>query len=540
MRPAPHRSIRRSPLWLAVIALLLSLRLPAFVQPSGNDQNLYLYSAEQVRAGGVPYRDAWDQKPPGIAFVYAALRTVWPGPSTVAFGDIAASALTAGLLILLGRRAVTPVAGYLAASTFLLFGHPSIARLGGIYLRGQCEVFIAPAVAAAILLLWVPPGVLRSRGRLLASGLCLGVAFWLKYNALAYALPVAAALVVGTASAEPWRTRAREAIWVVAGFAALGALVLLYFAAHGALEDLRLATIDFNLRYSSETYDGPASVARYVIAMPFGRAREDMLWYLGGAGAVALLVLSPRRSLRPVAIVTMAWLLAAVMSIAANGSRGLPQYFVQAGPALGLAFAGGAVLATARGRLWTAATAVVIVVGLWRVGVERPGFAGLKLGGLPQLVSNVTLDLRHLTGGIDRPAYLARFKGQQKYSAAEIDALTALVRATTSGSDRILVFGFAPAVYVDSGRRSASRFFWSRPVILEFAADRSGYGSSGLLAELEQNDPAIVALQKQDWRPDDPNSMEFFLATPKLRDWLMAGYTLERDTPVFGVWRKRQ
>ena len=34
-------------------------------------------------------------------------------------------------------------------------------------------------------------------------------------------------------------------------------------------------------------------------------------------------------------------------------------------------------------------------------------------------------------------------------------------------------------------------------------------------------------------------SMDFFLTTPILRDWLMTGYTLERDTPVFSVWRKQ-
>ena len=29
-------------------------------------------------SGGVPYVDAWDQKPPGVYFVYGLLRTFWP------------------------------------------------------------------------------------------------------------------------------------------------------------------------------------------------------------------------------------------------------------------------------------------------------------------------------------------------------------------------------------------------------------------------------------------------------------------------------
>src|SRR6185369_14648662 len=86
MSAATRRSVRSSPVWLVLIAALLALRLPAFVEPVGNDQSLYLYAADRIRAGGVPYLDAWDQKPPGIALVYAALRGIWPWPaSTVAF-----------------------------------------------------------------------------------------------------------------------------------------------------------------------------------------------------------------------------------------------------------------------------------------------------------------------------------------------------------------------------------------------------------------------------------------------------------------------
>ncbi len=36
-------------------------------------------------------------------------------------------------------------------------------------------------------------------------------------------------------------------------------------------------------------------------------------------------------------------------------------------------------------------------------------------------------------------------------------------------------------------------------MILEFAAGRPGYGSRGLLADLQRERPAVVALQKQDW-----------------------------------------
>ena len=88
------------------------------------------------------------------------------------------------------------------------------------------------------------------------------------------------------------------------------------------------------------------------------------------------------------------WVAAACLSIAINGSRSLPQYFIQANPFLALAAASGAAVA------WTwirrtfgrspqiiAAVALVIVaIGVWRVNQ------------FPKLVEQTVFDARRLTG----------------------------------------------------------------------------------------------------------------------------------------------
>ena len=51
-------------LLLALACVLLAVRLPSLVQPMGADQGLYAYVGERILAGDLPYRDAWDQKPP--------------------------------------------------------------------------------------------------------------------------------------------------------------------------------------------------------------------------------------------------------------------------------------------------------------------------------------------------------------------------------------------------------------------------------------------------------------------------------------------
>jgi hypothetical protein len=272
--------------------------------------------------------------------------------------------------------------------------------------------------------------------------------------------------------------------------------------------------------------------------LPFEHAKTEMLWFLGGVGIVLLLV-TARSTTRGLTIVIVGWLAAAVASIAINGARDLPQYFVQAGPVLALAFAAGVNQAANRGRAWQVLAGLLVLAGLWKVGADGRVVIGLRWGGLPQLAENVAFDVGYFRGHIDRQTYLARFRGGQKYDASAVEDLAGYVDQVTSHDDRILVFGFAPAVYLRSDRLSASRFFWSRPVILEFASDRSGYGTRGLLADLGRTMPAVIALQKVDWRPDVSNSEEFFLGTPALHDWLTAGYFLDHDTPVFSVWRKR-
>jgi hypothetical protein len=515
-------------LWLALLASLLALRVPSVVQPAGGDQGLYVYEGQRVLAGDVPYRDVWDQKPPAIAFLYAAAWRIWPHESVVPLADLLAAAVVAGLLILIGtRRGAGTYAGHGAAAVYLLLSDPSMQTMGGVYVRGQCEPFIALAVTAAIAM--VSP-LTRRPWHFVVAGLFLAAAFWLKYNALAYALPIALAVWAwAPADRRTPAALARSLGWIAAGFVLVGAAFLAYFASHGALHDLWLATIAYNLGYSEETYTGATSVLTYPLRLVYWHAKVDMLWYLGSIGA--LLAAWYSRASRST-WVWIGWLAAAVVSIAINGQRGAPNYFVQAAPALACTCAAG--FAALRGRaIWVrVAAAALVVAGLWRVGAD-PTLA-IRWGGMPALIETVMRDVSYARGRLDRETYLGYVKGK-KLDALAIDNLARHVRDTTSTSDAIFVFGFSGgSVGFKSGRESASRFFWSRPILIEFAAGEPGYGSAGLLADLQRSKPVLVALQREQWE-----SERFFLQQPGLRAWLEEAYVLEEDAPMFSVWRRK-
>ena len=174
------------------------------------------------------------------------------------------------------------------------------------------------------------------------------------------------------------------------------------------------------------------------------------------------------------ALVAVAWVAAACLTIAINGSRDLPQYFIQAAPALALAAAWAGSILWQRWWPINAAAAILIAIGVWRVN------------DFPKLVDNTWHDARYALGRVTRTEHLARYgdRATRKYSALAMDELAAFMRMHSAPADSVYVFGFSPGAYVAAGRRSASRFFWSRPVIVGFNEGKPGYGVSGLLDDL--------------------------------------------------------
>ena len=517
----------RPTLFLALAAALLILRLPSLVQPMGADQGLYAYVGDRILHGGVPYRDAWDQKPPAIHYTYAVLRAVWPGDAAVAAADLLAAGVVAWLLYRLGGALAGAAAGAAAGLIFLFLSNPAFTRLAGVRLRGQAETFIAVAVTAAFVLILRRAGS-RAALRVLAAGALLGVACAYKYNAGIYAGVALAALALAR------RLSVANAARITAGFATPLLLFAMVFAATGTLDDAYDATISYNVRYSGETYSGPAHFLGYLLTFPVERARVDALWTVGGAGCLLLIAGAVRDRMRLFAPI---WVAAACVSIAVNGSRGLPQYFVQANPALGLAAGWGAIVAWQwiRGSLArrTARAAAVAVCALVAVAVWR-------VNQFPKLVEQTSFDAARALGRVDREIHLARYADERKYSAIAMHRLALYLTAHSDRSEPVYVFGFSPGAYVTARRESASRFFWSRPVIVGFNAEEPGYGVAGLLEALQRRAPAVVALQRHDWAPDVADSAEFFMSTPALASWLRDHYEPDNGPEEFDVWRRKR
>ena len=123
--------------FLALACALLILRLPSLVQPMGADQGLYAYVGERILAGELPYRDAWDQKPPAIHFAYALMRALWHHDSVVPAVDFLSALAITAMLAALGRTLVGAATGYTAGLLFLFLSDPSFQRQAGVAVRAR-------------------------------------------------------------------------------------------------------------------------------------------------------------------------------------------------------------------------------------------------------------------------------------------------------------------------------------------------------------------------------------------------------------------
>ncbi|HEY8551345.1 MAG TPA: hypothetical protein VIL35_15415 [Vicinamibacterales bacterium] len=546
----PQAGVR---IFWVLFVLLVAVRLPSLAQPAGADQALYAYVGQRILAGELPYRDAWDQKPPAVHYTYALLWLIWPDERVVAVADLVVTVLTALLVWRLGRRIGPPGSGEAAALVFLLLGNPALGRLGGVRVRAQCEVFIGLAAAAGFLLLHgsVISGVSRRAAWLAAAaGAAFGAAFLYKYNAgsvLAAAMAAGAWWVTERAPSERHSLRGWLAltVWMLAGFAASVASMLIVFAAGGALRELYHATITYNVFYSGETYEGRFALLRYLLTFPVRHARIDALWFLGGLGCAFLLASAVVTLFRGTRTSTgwrwplrgipdpmpLLWVAAACLSIAVNGSRGLPQYFVQAYPALALAFG---VAAGSVWRLTRPRTRLLLVLAV-AIAVQR-------VANFDKVADYTAWDVRAWTGSLTREAYLARFGGRDsgdKYSALAVHELAQYLRAHLPADETVLLFGFSPGALVQSARESATRFFWSRPLIVGFGEGWPGFGVRGLHDDLVRRRPALVVLQRRDWDPDTVDSFTFFMSRPELRGWLEYGYTHAGELGNFVIWKRK-
>jgi len=424
----------RTALWLAAVVLATILvRIPTFRLPLDQDGSVFAYVAKTWADGGLPYRDAWDHKPPLTYLVYRGLFLFGPatGPgvnATLRVGSALCDAATAVLLLLLARRLFGSRTGLAAGLAYaVITGAPIL----------QLEAFQPERLTALCSVAGVLAAVAYADSRKYAYAALSGLLFGLALAAKQIAAPVGV-LVWAWLTWEALRAEGRAALKRVAIHSALlaigavlpWALFAAYFAAQGAFGDFWECTWRFNLFYAEEHRKGSllAGVGKAVKTMQW---HHGFLW-LSAVGGMAFAIARPvgRRG----GVLVLGWLLAAFAALILPGQFAYYYYVPTVAP---LAIGCGVALAG----LWRAVRAPTAAMA---VGAALAALLFLGLLGIAAKRSLATL------GDCVRT-------DQTDVAAADV---ARYVRSKTNEDDRIYMRGGRPQAYVLAGRRSICPFLY--------------------------------------------------------------------------------
>lgn len=451
---------------LIVAALLafLVIRAPFLSLPLERDEGEYAYVAQGLLAGEVPYRDAFDQKPPGV-FVAYGLAFATLGESIEAIHGFLWlwTAAAAALLFLLVRE----VAGTLAAGFALLVFAIASAdpHLQGHAANTENWMLLPLVLSAGACV----RGWLRGdRSSWLACGGFAALACGFKQVAVTDALLLATAGVWGDAILARPTPSARQACSRGALFALGAALasapVVLYFAGNGALAPFLDAVFLHNLEYSRAVplADGLANLSG---VLAYQLPSFWAVWALALAGW-----LLPGDVRGPVRHALAAWWLASFTG-AAVGLYFRPHYFLQTLPALSaLAGIGAANLAE-------------------RLVARRPAAPGAVVAALAALVALVPLAAHRRLLLAGSPTAISR----QIYGMNPFPESLAIAEHIEQGSgpeDRVFIVGSEPQILFYAKRRSATRYIFFYPLTGEFPDARARQQS--VLEEVQATRPLYV------------------------------------------------
>lgn len=232
--------------FLLIVGILFSLGA-SMIYPIHPDEKVFIHIAETMVAGGVPYRDVFDNKPPGIYLLLSPFVAIF-GPNLTILRLIPFILnIVIGLLLrficrtILGRRE-----GVVIAFLYLIISPFYQANFI------VTEVPMTACLLVGTLLAWVyrkngMNGVYLRRQEVFWVGFWIGLAILFKQTALIYSLIMPFLLF-----SPPKRCLARKSVlslsWYIAGLFTPITMTVLYLISHNILAISYRQIIEYNIQ----------------------------------------------------------------------------------------------------------------------------------------------------------------------------------------------------------------------------------------------------------------------------------------------------
>ena len=524
------------PVVLGVVAVAaILLRVGSIAEPLGIDQSLWASAVRGMSRGQLLYRDVWEQRPPGIYWIYlAGFRVFGWTEATVAWLDILAAAATAGLVFALGRSLAGRSIGALAAALYAALTMPAwLYGHDGFLERSVCETFIVVCVGMSACAA-VQFRRTRSAAFVIVAGFFGGAAMVLKPNAGLYLPAVLAWLLLYARDADNRGTAAaalRLGSLAAAGALVLPAIAILWLWRLGLLHDARIAVVDFNRYYVAEGFS-PSAYGSLLAHAVWLRVKTEPLWLAGGLGGVAAAWdLARHRRLPPLPGLAVLWGAAGTLVIVVNGARLFNSYFIQLFAPLALL---GAWMLVDWARQSSLRRAAAVVTAVLMVGLL------VSRHYVDRVLEWTTANVDVLRGHTDRVVYLERFGdygNKRGYSARANAELAQYVREHTTPEERVFLFGINGAgVYFLADRLIAQRFLRAN-FFVETQFPDPRFRLDAVAAELAERAPRYLIFERLHTSSAMGRAVDALPGDPTLAP-LLANYRMETQIEDFTLYRR--
>jgi hypothetical protein len=454
--------------WVAIIGVIIAaavIRGRLLSIPLERDEGEYAYIAQQMLKGVPPYVSAYSMKLPGIYVVYAMIMSVFGQTQTgIHLGLLVFNAGTIFVTFLLARRFFGSVAGVMAGGVYALAS--MISQVTGLWANAEHFV-VLPALVGLLLICKADDKI--GYVRLLIAGLLFGLAFIIKQHGIFFALFAALYLLYSGLRNKPikWIKVIVAQIVFAAGAVTPFVLVCFFFWRNGTFDKFWFWTFTYARKYATSL---SLSYAWATLNEQMGLILKESypIWLLAIAGLFAVIII---KRYRQWAVFTIGLFVFSFLAIC-PGFYFRGHYFIFLLPAV--AILAGAAFSAIDGLFSKIMPVLPRVVITGAIGF---GIVGYSLYQEREYLFELSPEdvCRKVYGANPFPESLQ---------------IAEFIRNNTGPNDTVAVVGSEPQIYFYSGRRSATSYIYTYPLMEPTQA--AGKMQQEMITQIETAKPAFM------------------------------------------------
>lgn len=458
------------------------------------DSGVYSYAGTRILEGELPYRDFWDHKPPGIYYLNAlAFKLFGITPWALWWlGLVWITTIVVLLFSLMYKLVGWEVASIATFFFVLTLHHPNIYKGGNF-----TEIY---ALLPQVLIIWCTLIFLTSSNNRwnFLLGVFTAIAFLFKQTTIAISISSISVILF-----KDFRLRQashlfrRLLLFIAGGFIPI-LIVIVYWQAHDALNELLEAVIEYNLLYSQgglSVRSIYASIRELAIPQPFAALFE--------LSCVAVMVFIfknwPRFSFR-IPSAPYANERATVL----KEGKGLDWRELIFASVL-IAFPIEIIMSSISGRTYghylITPLLVLVIASAYLFYVVKTNFHDWSFSDLRTVISITMLATLIFPWFLEvygwvRPkkAHILELKAIFSLDDYLLDEVNEYVIGASDPDQSILVWGNYASIYFYSKRRSSSRYFYNYPLLMPGYDNQKRFEE--FMSDLKADPPAFVMAGK--------------------------------------------